>query len=96
MQINGADARSDASQGQRRTAVLAMKLAEMELMEALTGETPILLLDDVFSELDTLRRDLLRARISSMQTLLTCVDAETLRFPKNTRLLHIRQGQVMG
>ena len=55
--INGADARSYASQGQTRTAALSLKLAEREIFLAETGETPVLLLDDVLSELDSARQE---------------------------------------
>ena len=96
VKINGFDAKTDASQGQRRTAVLALKLAELELMEAVTGEVPILLLDDVFSELDAARRELLRQRIGRVQTLLTCVDAEGLGLAKETAVLKIREGKISG
>lgn len=57
--INGQDAKIFASQGQQRTAVLAYKLAEMELMHQETGEYPVVLLDDVMSELDRSRREFL-------------------------------------
>ena len=85
VRINGADARTDASQGQRRTAVLAMKLAELKLMEDMSGEAPLLLLDDVFSELDGSRRDMLQEYIGRVQTFITCVDLESLA---------LREGQV--
>lgn len=56
MQINGRNARLYASQGQQRTAVLALKLAEGELSRRLTGEYPVFLFDDILSELDAGRR----------------------------------------
>jgi len=94
VKINGFNAKTDASQGQRRTAVLALKLAELELMEEATGEVPILLLDDVFSELDAARRELLRQRIGRVQTLLTCVDAEGLNLQKGTAILRVSGGKI--
>jgi DNA replication and repair protein RecF len=75
--INGADARGFASQGQQRTAVVSLKLAESDLVEARSGERPILLLDDVLSELDPLRRGALLARVGeSGQVIVTSVEAE--------------------
>ena len=67
--INGADARSYASQGQTRTAALSLKLAEREIFLAETGETPVLLLDDVLSELDSARQEFVLNRIGGGQTL---------------------------
>ena len=61
--INGRPARSFASQGQTRTAALSMKLAEREIFLAETGEYPILLLDDVLSELDEKRQKFVLNRI---------------------------------
>jgi len=63
--VNGADARRFASQGQQRTLALALKLAELEWMRAESGETPLLLLDDVTSELDETRAELLFAALSA-------------------------------
>lgn len=70
--VNGIDIRSFGSQGQQRTAALALKLAELEIFSALAKETPILILDDVFSELDKLRRQRLLERIKNIQTFITC------------------------
>jgi len=72
--INGADARSYASQGQTRTAALSLKLAEREIFLAETGETPVLLLDDVLSELDSARQEFVLNRIGGGQTLVSCCE----------------------
>ena len=69
--VNGRSARSFASQGQTRTAALSLKLAEREIFLAETGEYPILLLDDVLSELDARRQDFVLNRIGGGQTLIT-------------------------
>ena len=70
--IEGRDARAFASQGQQRTAALAWKLAELEVIEELSGTTPILLLDDVMSELDRARRHALAVRVGTRtQTIMT-------------------------
>jgi DNA replication and repair protein RecF len=75
--INGRPARSFASQGQTRTAALSLKLAEREIFLAETGEYPVLLLDDVLSELDSRRQEFVLNRIGGGQTLITCCeDAE--------------------
>lgn len=70
--INGIDVRKFGSQGQQRTAALALKLAEIELVRQKTGDTPVLLLDDVLSELDSDRQERLLASLSGVQTLLSC------------------------
>lgn len=75
--IDGADARGFASQGQQRTAVVALKLAEADLMERRGDERPVTLLDDVLSELDAGRRDgLLGALAGRGQVIVTAVDAD--------------------
>ncbi len=70
--INGKDIRKYGSQGQKRTAALSLKLAEIDITKEITGEAPILLLDDVFSELDTSRQEYLIERIGNLQTFITC------------------------
>ncbi|MFN6066665.1 MAG: DNA replication and repair protein RecF, partial [Pseudanabaena sp.] len=57
LKINSTPAREHGSQGQQRTLVLALKLAELELLESVLGEPPLLLLDDVLAELDLQRQD---------------------------------------
>lgn len=70
--INGMDAKKYGSQGQQRTVALSLKLAEIELVKKIIHDNPILLLDDVMSELDATRRDALLASISDIQTIITC------------------------
>ena len=65
-----------ASQGQIRTAALSMKLSQMKILRDLSGEEPVLLLDDVMSELDRKRRACLIGEISSFQTFITCADRD--------------------
>lgn len=72
--IGGRDGQRFASQGQQRSAVIALKLAEAELLNASAGEPPVLLLDDVLSELDTGRRGFLLERMSGMQRIVTACD----------------------
>jgi len=96
--INERDARLYGSQGQQRTAVLALKLAELQFMAAELGENPILLLDDVASELDPNRRHyLLNAVQSGVQTFITCTDLDDLTvraWPPEHRLFRVRLGSV--
>ena len=72
--INGISARSFGSQGQQRSGVLALKLGECALMQEVTGHSPVILLDDVMSELDDNRRDFLLHRLENRQIFMTCCD----------------------
>lgn len=74
----GMDLRKYGSQGQQRTAALSLKLSELELMRRVTGDNPILLLDDVLSELDTERQRHLLKEISNTQTIITSTGMENL------------------
>jgi DNA replication and repair protein RecF len=77
-EINAAHSRLYGSQGQQRTAALAVKLAEIELMRETAGTYPVLLLDDVLSELDEHRQKYLMEQIRPMQVILTCTGVEDL------------------
>ena len=70
--VNGMDIRKFGSQGQQRTAALSLKLAEIELVARRLGDKPVLLLDDVLSELDSNRKNYLMESISGIQTIITC------------------------
>ena len=70
--INDMDVKIYGSQGQQRTVALSLKLAEIKLVKELIGDNPILLLDDVMSELDSSRRDSLLSSINDIQTIITC------------------------
>ena len=74
VKINSKDAKSYASQGQQRSAVLSMKLAEAALLQRSKGEPPVILLDDVLSELDSKRQDYLIHRLDGFQVFITCCD----------------------
>lgn len=82
LSVNGVNLRTFGSQGQQRTGVLALKLAELDFLRSETGEYPVLLLDDVMSELDEQRRHALLAflRRERIQTIITATDAAY--FPK--------------
>jgi DNA replication and repair protein RecF len=89
------DLRSFGSQGEQRLAVLALLLAEAELIAGRRGMPPLLLLDDVLSELDPLRREILAARIAQLgQTLVTATDASFLP-GEPAQLIEIREGTVV-
>ncbi len=94
MIINGTDAKSYASQGQMRTAALSLKLAEVEFFKQLSGEYPVLILDDVMSELDLPRRKKLLQRIHGIQTLLTCTHAERVLYGTECYKIRIENGRI--
>ena len=92
--INGTLARSCASQGQTRTAALSLKLAEREIFLAETGEYPILLLDDVLSELDGKRQEFVLNSIGGGQTLITCCEDEGISSRTGGRVLFVEKGRI--
>ncbi|SDY89603.1 DNA replication and repair protein RecF [Proteiniborus ethanoligenes] len=95
--INGISARTFGSQGQQRTAALSLKLAEVELIKNEIGEYPVLLLDDVFSELDLNRRKYLISTFKDIQTIITSTDDIDLTELKgiDKKVFYIRQGEVV-
>ena len=93
--INGIDAKAYASQGQTRTAALSLKLAEVQIFKALSGEYPILVLDDVMSELDLKRRKKLLGCIADVQTILTCTHAERVLYGAECNKIRIENGRII-
>lgn len=94
--IDGVDIRKYGSQGQQRTAALSLKLAEIEFVKSATGDTPILLLDDVLSELDSSRQNYLLNSIDNIQTVITCTGLDEFinnRFDVN-RIFKVVNGTV--
>ena len=89
---DGVDLRKFGSQGQQRTAALSLKLAETDVFELRTGERPILILDDVLSELDPERREGLFAAVKGMQTLLTCTDPPEI---SGAKYYHVTDGKII-
>lgn len=92
------DIRKFGSQGQQRTVALSLKLAEIELVKQEIKDTPILLLDDVLSELDKHRQNYLLDNIRDIQTLITCTGLDDFvnhRFSIN-KILHVEQGHVVA
>ncbi len=92
--INSRPARSFASQGQTRTAALSVKIAEREIFLSETGEYPILLLDDVLSELDAKRQEFVLNRIGGGQTLITCCEDEGISLRTGGKVLQIKEGKL--
>ncbi|HCR83206.1 DNA replication/repair protein RecF [Muricomes intestini] len=90
------DIRKFGSQGQQRTAALSLKLSEIELVRMLIKDTPVLLLDDVLSELDKHRQNYLLDSIHDIQTVITCTGLDEFvnhRFSIN-KIFHVKNGQV--
>ena len=90
--LSGIDLKAYGSQGQTRTAAISLKLAQRELMRRESGEEPILLLDDVLSELDPGRQDFVLNKIVSGQVFITC--CEPGRFTKLGKTVEIEKGKV--
>ena len=90
--LNGIDLKAYGSQGQTRTAAISLKLAQRELMKRESGQEPVLLLDDVLSELDPGRQDFVLNKIVSGQVFITC--CEPGRFTKLGKTIEICKGQV--
>ena len=95
--INDIDLKSFGSQGQQRSCVLSLKLAEMEFLKQETGEYPVLLLDDVMSELDTKRRQNLLALLQekNIQTLITATDRELFNDNIKNKFFTVNHGNVI-
>ena len=94
--LNGESTRVYASQGQQRTSVLSMKLAEIDLMKDETGEYPVLLLDDVLSELDDNRKEYLLESIEGIQTLITSTEKRFFtRSSDGSAFFHVVDGTII-
>ena len=91
--LNEMDIKAFGSQGQTRTAAISLKLAQRELMTNQAGQIPVLLLDDVLSELDPKRQDFVLNQISSGQVFITCCEPD--RFTKLGQTIHIEHGSVI-
>nr|MBQ8243653.1 DNA replication/repair protein RecF [Oscillospiraceae bacterium] len=91
--LSGIDLKAYGSQGQTRTAAISLKLAQRELMGREWGEEPVLLLDDVLSELDPGRQDFVLNQIVSGQVFITCCEPE--RFTKLGKTIEIQKGNVI-
>ena len=92
--IAGLPARSYGSQGQQRSAVLALKLAEATLLQEVTGETPVAFLDDVMSELDSSRQDYILNHIDGWQVFITCCEPSLALQNTAGKVFQIKQGVI--
>ena len=95
VEIDGQSAKSYASQGQTRTAALSLKLAAREIFQQDTGEYPVLLLDDVLSELDPKRQEFVLNRITGGQVFITCCEDDRLPQMLGGKVLHIDNGRLI-
>lgn len=96
--INNIDIRKFGSQGQQRTAALSIKMAEIELVKLIVRDYPILLLDDVLSELDSKRQEHLLSGINHIQTMITCTGLDDFinhRFPID-KIFRVVEGTVVS
>ncbi|MFW5648080.1 MAG: DNA replication/repair protein RecF [Candidatus Alkaliphilus sp. MAG34] len=96
LMINGLNAKNYGSQGQQRTVVLSLKLAEIELIKGEVGEYPVLLLDDVMSELDSERQNYLISNLKNVQTFITTAITEHIKEMgwKDKVIFNISKGQI--
>lgn len=94
--VNDIDIKKYGSQGQQRTVALSLKLAEIELVKRIIKDNPILLLDDVMSELDSTRRDALLSYISDIQTIITCTGYDDFIKERLSidRIYKVSQGKI--
>lgn len=92
--INGISVRRFGSQGQQRSAVLSMKLSEAELLYEKNGERPVILLDDVLSELDNSRQDFLLNKVEAYQVFVTCCEESNKEQLKNGKVFYIENGVI--
>ena len=92
--LNGVSVRTFASQGQQRSVVLALKLAEAEILEKSIGEPPLILLDDVMSELDSSRQDYLLNHLEGRQVFITCCSPDTVSLMRTGKRIYVENGTV--
>ena len=92
--LDGLSARTYGSQGQQRSVVLSLKLAEADILEENLGEAPLVLLDDVMSELDGSRQDYLLNHLSDRQVFITCCSPETLNLMEKGKSIYVENGKV--
>lgn len=93
--VNGVSARSFGSQGQQRSCILALKLAECGILEERNNEPPVILFDDVMSELDHSRRDFLLNQLQGKQTFITCCDAGAFESLEQGKIFEIKAGGIV-
>ena len=94
IKINGKSAKEFGSQGQQRSSVLVLKLAEAELLKQENDDAPVILLDDVMSELDPKRQQYILNSIKGFQVFITCCEPETLLRLTNGRIFELNEGTI--
>ena len=94
VKINDLSARHFGSQGQQRSAVLALKLAEAEILKNAVGESPMVLLDDVMSELDVARQEYIVTRLKDWQVFITCCDGGSILPKVAGKRFHVKHGEI--
>jgi DNA replication and repair protein RecF len=96
--INGIDTRTYGSQGQQRTAILTIKFASLKVIKEITGEYPVLLLDDVLSELDFKRKRYILSSIKEVQTIITCTGIEDIKGYLNgsAKVFSVKDGNIIN
>ena len=94
--LDGMNVRLYGSQGQQRTAILSLKLSEIDIMKEETDEYPVLLLDDVMSELDGKRQEYLFSNLKEIQTFITCTDRNFFNERTNTgsKFFNVKEGVI--
>lgn len=96
--LNDIDAKTFGSQGQQRTAILTMKFSSLKIIKEITGEYPVLLLDDVLSELDVNRKRYILSTIQGIQTVITCTGIEVLSeyLDSNAKIFNVSSGRILS
>lgn len=96
--INDVDVKIFGSQGQQRTSILTMKFSSLKIIKEVTGEYPVLLLDDVLSELDISRKRYILSTIKDIQTVITCTGIDDLKdyLDNNARTFIVSNGQILN
>ena len=93
--VNGRNVKNFGSQGQQKTVALVQKIAEVNLIFDEIGEYPVLLLDDIMSELDILRQEYILTKIKDMQIIITCTDKSRFNDLPNTKNIKIEKGRLI-
>ena len=96
--INNIDTKSYGSQGQQRTAVLTMKFSSLKIIKEITGEYPVLLLDDVLSELDFNRKKYILSTIKNIQTIITCTGISDIceYLDNESKIFKVQEGDILA
>lgn len=96
--INDVDTKSFGSQGQQRSAVLTIKFSSLNIIKEMTSEYPVLLLDDVLSELDFNRKRYILSTIGEIQTIITCTGIEDLTnyLDNSSRVFKVKEGEILN